>query len=557
MNEPNAKAQQQIVDKINDSTNILVTVSRDPSVDELSAAVGLTVFLNKLDKHATAIFSGAIPPAITFLEPDKVFENTADSLRDFIIALDKEKADHLRYKVDGDVVKIFITPYKTTISEKDLEFSEGDYNIELVLALGVENQEHLDTALAANGQILHDVTIATLSAGKQQSQLGGLDWRDQKASGQSEMVSGIIDVLKTEKVPVDKQIATALLTGIVSATDRFSNTATTSQVMTLAAQLMAAGADQQLIAAKLQESHEVNTLPRVSVDKIATAKTTEEQPIEPVVEKPEPPKDTLEISHDEPELEPEPEPELVPALEPEPELESEPEPELAPAPNPDKEEESVPTIDGFKPMEETLAEPEPDLTPYIPAPIPVTKPETIEPLQSTLPPAPEIPEENKITDMSSPKTGTTEEPLLGGILNSTSDQAAEDARRELERQQNKTILSHSYLEGSDGADTNPINSATQVEDTKIVDIFDEAPPGTSTVAPTTPTLDVPPPPPPPVPTSTTGLPLPPPLPDFSTLPTEPTVPLTDPNASETLPPTSTLPPSNPNDPSQFQIPTQL
>ena len=126
MNEPNAKAMQQIVEKINASTNILVTVSKDPSVDELSAAIGITAFLNKFDKHATAIFSGAIPPAITFLEPDKVFENSADSLRDFIIALDKEKADHLRYKVEGDVVKIFITPYRTTISEKDLEFSQAD-----------------------------------------------------------------------------------------------------------------------------------------------------------------------------------------------------------------------------------------------------------------------------------------------------------------------------------------------------------------------------------------------------------------------------------------------
>src|SRR5664279_3813040 len=99
MKEADNKVKLQIVDKIKSSTNILVTVSKDPSVDELSAALGLTTLLNKLDKHTTAIFSGAIPPAITFLDPDKVFENTADSLRDFIIALDKEKADHLRYKL--------------------------------------------------------------------------------------------------------------------------------------------------------------------------------------------------------------------------------------------------------------------------------------------------------------------------------------------------------------------------------------------------------------------------------------------------------------------------
>ena len=88
--------KQQIVDKIKDSSNILVTVNSNPSVDELSAALGITLLINKLNKHATAVFSGAIPPAISFLDPEKTFESTVDSLRDFIIALDKEKADHLR-----------------------------------------------------------------------------------------------------------------------------------------------------------------------------------------------------------------------------------------------------------------------------------------------------------------------------------------------------------------------------------------------------------------------------------------------------------------------------
>src|SRR5688500_8439668 len=148
MNDSNAK--QQIVDKIKDSSNILVTVSTNPSVDELSAALGLTVLLNKMNKHATAVFSGAIPPAITFLDPQKTFENTVDSMRDYIIALDKEKADHLRYKVEGEVVKIFITPYRTTITSDDLDFSQGDYNVELVLALGVRSSDSLDAALEAH-----------------------------------------------------------------------------------------------------------------------------------------------------------------------------------------------------------------------------------------------------------------------------------------------------------------------------------------------------------------------------------------------------------------------
>ena len=98
-----ADVLKQIVEKVKESNNILVTVNSNPSVDELSAALGITLLINKLNKHATAVFSGAVPLAIKFLQPEKTFENTVDSLRDFIIALDKEKADHLRYKIVDDM----------------------------------------------------------------------------------------------------------------------------------------------------------------------------------------------------------------------------------------------------------------------------------------------------------------------------------------------------------------------------------------------------------------------------------------------------------------------
>ena len=116
-----------IVDKIDDTDDILVTLSRDPSIDEMAAAIGLTLFLDRLGKHATAIYSGRTPKILEFLHPGATFEKNTDRLRDFIIALSKEKADHLRYKLEGDYVKIYVTPYKTTITPEDLDFTYGDY----------------------------------------------------------------------------------------------------------------------------------------------------------------------------------------------------------------------------------------------------------------------------------------------------------------------------------------------------------------------------------------------------------------------------------------------
>lgn len=248
---PTSNVKQQVVEKVQSAKNVLVTVGSQPSVDELSSALGLTFLLGKLGKHVTAVFSGKTPPAIDFLDPDKTFERTVDSLRDFIIALDKEKADKLRYKVEEDVVKVYITPYKTTISEKDLEFSQGDFNVDAVVALGVVRRDELDSAITSHGRILHDAEVITINADGNTSDLGSIDWSDNSASSIAEMLVSISESFGSGLL--DEQIATALLTGIVAETNRFSNEKTSPKVMTMSAQLMAAGANQQLIATNLRQ----------------------------------------------------------------------------------------------------------------------------------------------------------------------------------------------------------------------------------------------------------------------------------------------------------------
>lgn len=456
MNE-GTNVKQQIVERIKNSTNILVTVSTDPSVDELSAALGLTLLLNKLNKHATAVVSGELPPAITFLDPQKTFENSVDSLRDFIIALDKEKADHLRYKVEGDVVKIFITPYRTTISSDDLDFSQGDYNVELVIALGVKNKDHLDTALAAHGRILHDATVATLTAGDETSDLGSLTWHDDNASSLSEMLVGLSEAIKTEKAGLDEQTATAFLTGIVAATDRFSNNRTSSRAMTMAAQLMAAGANQQLIAAKLQEAHEIGPREDASASSVDGTTDLEEgqstkldKTVAPSAKAPKKKNDgSLSISH-----------------------------------------EKTGDIDAVgaevvaEQQEEAARAAEDQLAEQLEATKAATTVElpSVDDLQQDIArvsdDAGQVAEAGPLSGAVSNWQPSQSEPQLGGTLNATSEQAADDRRREEDDDRNRTILTHGsgdYVGDSQPTFQSPINAATAADDEPAtVDPFAEA-----------------------------------------------------------------------------------
>ncbi len=243
-------AKQEVVERLKQANNVLVTVSNNPSVDQLAACIGLTLLLNKTGKHATAVFSGAAPSTIEFLQPEKTIEKNTDSLRDFIIALDKAKADKLRYKIEDKYVKIFITPYKTSLDAKDLEFSQGDFNVEVVIALGVHKKEELDQAITAHGRILHDATVISVN-NRESSDIGAINWHETGASSLCELLVSLGESLQPNVI--DAQMATAFLTGIVAETERFSNNKTSAVTMGIASQLMKSGANQQLIATKLEE----------------------------------------------------------------------------------------------------------------------------------------------------------------------------------------------------------------------------------------------------------------------------------------------------------------
>lgn len=236
--------ETKIAEKIAKASSILVALSKDPSVDEISAALGLTMLLDSMGKHVTAIYSGRTPNVLRFLKPEKTFETNANSLQDFIIALNKDKADHLRYKVDGDFVKIYITPYKTKISEKDLEFSHGDFNVDLIIAIDVKDDDDLDAALVEHGRIMHDAGTVNISIEKP-GRFGETTWCETGASSVCEMVTRMAGHLQTQMTP---EVATALLTGVVANTEKFMNERTTPEVMGVASKLMAAGANQVVIS---------------------------------------------------------------------------------------------------------------------------------------------------------------------------------------------------------------------------------------------------------------------------------------------------------------------
>ena len=280
----------RVVEKIKASENILIALSKNPNIDEISAALGLAMILDTMRKHVTAIFSGQVPNVLQFLKPEETFEKTTNSLQDFIIALSKDKVDHISYKIEGDFVKVYVTPYKATIGQSDLSMSHGDYNVDLVICFNVISGDEIDPALSEYGRIMHDATAINLTVDTP-GRFAELEWQDSNVSSISEMIVGLADRLGLASF--SEQVATALLTGIVASTDHFSNPRTSSNTMSIASKLMSFGANQQLISSQIMEkiktpaetqaSNEVQVSNGVQVPEASVIAATPATPLDPAV----------------------------------------------------------------------------------------------------------------------------------------------------------------------------------------------------------------------------------------------------------------------------------
>ena len=280
----------RVVEKIKASENILIALSKNPNIDEISAALGLAMILDTMRKHVTAIFSGQVPNVLQFLKPEETFEKTTNSLQDFIIALSKDRVDHISYKIEGDFVKVYVTPYKATIGQADLSMSHGDYNVDLVICFNVISGDEIDPALSEYGRIMHDATAINLTVDTP-GRFAELEWQDSNVSSISEMIVGLADRLGLASF--SEQVATALLTGIVASTDHFSNPRTSSNTMSIASKLMSFGANQQLISSQIMEkiktpaetqaSNEVQVSNGVQVPEASVIAATPATPLDPAV----------------------------------------------------------------------------------------------------------------------------------------------------------------------------------------------------------------------------------------------------------------------------------
>lgn len=256
--------KQQTTQTISAAQKILVLTHVNPDGDALGSLLALYLVLKKLGKDITAVAPEMIPRQLNFMPNITDLAKGFSGTKDFIITIDtsKTKVDRLGYKhlPEEKKLNIVITPLSGTFKNEDISFSYGTFKFDLIIVLDSPDLERLGPLYDGQTSLFYETPVINLDHHAGNDFFGKINWVDLTATSTAEILVSLMESLAREKPLIDEDIATALLTGIITDTGSFQNANTTPKSLTVAAQLVAAGGRQQEIIRHIFKTKPLSTL---------------------------------------------------------------------------------------------------------------------------------------------------------------------------------------------------------------------------------------------------------------------------------------------------------
>lgn len=252
---------QQIHTLIDKSKHILIALKKDPSGDALCASLGWALFLTQLNKHVDIVSENfELPKKLSFLPKADSIKPSMPHLQKFIINVDVKHMglQELSYDVKDGLLHIFLTPEHGFFTHDHIRTAQTDFRYDLIVTLDTPDLESLGELYINNTELFYKVPVLNIDTSTANEHYGTVNFVDVTASSTSEVVANLIKDLN--EAALHKDIATALLTGMITTTQSFKTKNVKPQALTLASQLVGIGADREYIIQHLYRTKTLSTL---------------------------------------------------------------------------------------------------------------------------------------------------------------------------------------------------------------------------------------------------------------------------------------------------------
>lgn len=255
----------QTVELIRQSKKILLLAHSDADGDAVGSILALRLTLQKQEKEVDAALFGRMPQNCSFLPGYDQLKQEIAASNDLVITVDTRatgeelKLGHKKL-TDKHQVVIVITPQKGSLVPEDISITRARPKYDLVILLDCSTWERLGPVHKELSDLFYETPTINIDHHADNSYFAKVNWVDLTSTSTAEMLVSLIESLGRAESLFDADIATALLTGLITDTNSFQNICTTPKSLTVAAQLVAAGARQQEIIEKIYNTKSLTTL---------------------------------------------------------------------------------------------------------------------------------------------------------------------------------------------------------------------------------------------------------------------------------------------------------
>ena len=261
-------AQQQIFEQIKKAKNILITFSANWNGDNIASALAFHLFLKKLGKKAEIISSKSEvgtameikSKAFDFLPSFAEIKRVAREMNKFVISLNlaKAKIQGVKYRLEAGAAKFIITPQTGSFTADDVKIETEGAKYDLIIALDTPDMESLGKLFSENTQFFYGTPIINLDHHSANEEYGQINLIQINAVATAEIVFSLLNSYETNLIDAD--IATCLLTGIISKTKNFKTSNITPDTLAATSSLISQNARREEIVNKIYRSRDIGVL---------------------------------------------------------------------------------------------------------------------------------------------------------------------------------------------------------------------------------------------------------------------------------------------------------
>jgi nanoRNase/pAp phosphatase (c-di-AMP/oligoRNAs hydrolase) len=248
---------------IKDHQRILVLPHANVDPDGLSSALACYELLRSLGKDVTVICPDTPPESLEFLPGYERLERELTESQNFIITVnlqDGVEVDKLRYTVEDRKVNIIVVPKKGRISSEHISLGEGERRYDLILVVDTADLSLLGSLYTDHVDLFSELPVLNIDHHISNVRFGQAQLIDPTAASATEVLYGLFMSNPEWRNAITPDIATLLLTGLITDTRSFQNPNTTPRSLEIAAELLEKGARQQEIIQHIYKTKPLSTL---------------------------------------------------------------------------------------------------------------------------------------------------------------------------------------------------------------------------------------------------------------------------------------------------------